>query len=106
MIAHLLTPEIANLIERNEWNSLKEIIAEWPSPDIADLLGYLNDKDSVILFRLLPKNISADVFAKLGNQEQKDLLDKIGNSELQNLIMNTSYDDRTDLSRQTMVKVL
>jgi Mg/Co/Ni transporter MgtE len=53
-IAQLLTPEIIDLIEKNDWNNLKHIISIWPSPDIADLLGYLDSKYSIILFRLLP----------------------------------------------------
>ena len=96
-IAHLLTPEITELIEQNDWINLKNLISDWPSPDIADLLGYLDSRDSVILFRLLPKNMASDVFAKLEISDQEDLLNRIGNSELENLILNTAYDDRTDL---------
>jgi magnesium transporter len=96
-IAQLLTPEIKDLIEQNDWTNLKNLISDWPSPDIADLLGYLDSKDSVILFRLLPKNTASDVFSKLGITEQEALLNKISNSELENLILNTAYDDRTDL---------
>ena len=96
-IAHLLTPEIRDLIEQNDWINLKNVISDWPSPDIADLLGYLDNKGSVILFRLLPKNMASDVFSKLDITEQEDLLNKISNAEVENLILNTAYDDRTDL---------
>jgi len=96
-IAQLLTPEITDLIEHNDWINLKNVISDWPAPDIADLLRYLDGKDSVILFRLLPKSIASDVFAKLGITEQEELINKIGNSELEKLILNTPYDDRTDL---------
>jgi magnesium transporter len=96
-IAHLLTPEIADLLNLHDWISLKVIISEWPPPDIADLMANLDSKDSVILFRLLPQKISSDVFTELTNPAQEKLLNSIGNSELQNLIMNIPYDDRTDL---------
>jgi magnesium transporter len=96
-IAHLLTPEITDLIEQRDWINLKNVISDWPSPDIADLLGYLDSKDSVILFRLLHKNTASDVFSKLGIAEQEDFLTKINNAEVENLILNTAYDDRTDL---------
>lgn len=96
-IAHLLTPEIRDLIEQNDWINLKNLISDWPSPDIADLLKYLDSKSSVILFRLLPKNLASDVFSKLEITEQEELLNKISNSEVENLILNTAYDDRTDL---------
>jgi magnesium transporter len=96
-IVQLLTPEIIDLIEHDDWINLKKVISDWPAPDIADLLGYLDGKDSVILFRLLPKSNASDVFAKLGIKEQEELLNKIGNSELENLILDTSYDDRTNL---------
>jgi hypothetical protein len=57
-IAQLLTPEIINLIEKNDWNNLKHIISVWPSPDIADLLGHLDSKDNIILLCLLPMGIT------------------------------------------------
>jgi magnesium transporter len=98
MIVNLLTPEIKDLIEKKDWINLKNSISDWPSPDIADLIGYLGVDESRILFRLLPKSSASDVFAKLDSVKQEELLNRIGNSEIRDLLINTSYDDRTDLS--------
>ncbi len=97
MIAHLLKPEILDLIETQNWLSLKEAISDWPAPDIADIFTYLDDKESVIMFRLLPKHTASDVFSELDHIKQEKLLSSIGNAELERLIINTAYDDRTDL---------
>ncbi len=97
MIAFLLKPEIIDLIESHDWASLKEAISDWPVPDIADIFAYLDAKESVIMFRLLPKQIASEVFSKLDHHKQEELVSGIGNAELESLIINTAYDDRTDL---------
>jgi len=97
MIAFLLKPEIIDLIETQDWANLKDAILDWPVPDIADIFAYLDERGSVILFRLLPRRIASDVLSKLDHKKRADLLVSIGNAELERLIVNTAYDDRTDL---------
>jgi magnesium transporter len=97
MIAFLLKPEIIDMIGNRNWVSLKEAISDWPVPDIADIFAYLDARESVIVFRLLPKNTASEVFTKLDHIKQEKLLSSIGNAELESLIINTAYDDRTDL---------
>jgi magnesium transporter len=97
MMANLLSPEITDLIKKQQWTDLKNIISDWPSPDIASILDLLDDQETVILYRLLPKKVASDVFSKLEPPQQELLVNQIRKSELERLIIDTSYDDRTEL---------
>lgn len=73
------------------------MLSDWPTPDIADLIENIEEKDSVILFRLLSKKTASDVFSELEPPSQEILVKSFGNAELKQLILDLSPDDRTEL---------
>ena len=62
MIAHLLKPELDELIQKKEWVTIKEVLDDVPAVDVAELLDDLNPEVAVVIFRLLKKSKAADVF--------------------------------------------
>jgi len=58
-------PEITKCIATQDWQSLKEILSEMSPPDLADLLETLDPSTSIIIFRLLHRDLAAKVFAEL-----------------------------------------
>jgi magnesium transporter len=97
MVSKLLQPEILELVRQNNWKDLKEVFKEWLEPDIADLLNSLDEKDSVIVFRLLPKNRASLVFSELEPGRQETIIRSIANQELKDLVLQLPPDDRTDI---------
>lgn len=97
MILKFLKPDIIELVENKNWKDLKDVLTEWPAPDIADLIENLDEKDSVILFRLLSKDLASEVFSELEPSIQENLVKSFGNTELKKLIIYLSPDDRTEL---------
>ena len=66
---------------------LKDILSEMPYPDIAEFIMELDDeldeeKLAVKVFRILPKDISADVFAYLDPDSQMLIVRSITDSEI------------------------
>jgi len=55
MLKELLKPDIQELLRAKEYAGLKAGISELESPEIADLLSFLPEKEQPILFRLLPR---------------------------------------------------
>jgi magnesium transporter len=53
MLKDLLKPEILELIEARRWTELRDTLADWPAPEIADLLLHLRKPDRVLFFRAL-----------------------------------------------------
>jgi len=96
VLKELLRPEINDLIQANNWRELKEVLSMWPAPDIADLIKDLENKEFFILFRLLSRELAAEVFSELDYDSQARLLDEIGDENVLKIVASLSPDDRTE----------
>lgn len=110
MFSKLILPDIEEHIKSKDWSALKEILSEFDAPDIAELLDNLEEKDAVIVFRLIHKEKVSDVFAELDPSLQEYLLRHIVGKDLEGLLEDLSPDDRTalfeDLPGQMTQKLL
>lgn len=97
MIGHLLKPELTGFIQRREFNQLREVLCEFPPPEIAEILGDLDAKDQAVLLRILPHQLAADVFEHLGVDDQEHLLLALGNEQVARILNEMDPDDRTAL---------
>jgi magnesium transporter len=97
MLKDLLLPEIKELIEAKNWRMLKEMLSDWPEPDIADLLESMEQSDMVILFRLLNKELAAEIFSEFEPEIQQLLIEQLGNEKIKQILTELSPDDRTEL---------
>lgn len=88
---------IEDLIDQQQWAELRELFSQYPIPDIADILMAAEPTDRVLLFRLLPRAISSDVFSYLDSEEQNEILKGLSHEETRNLLLNLRPDDRTVL---------
>jgi len=91
------TPEVQEKIARREWAELRGTLVTWPAPEIVDLLRDLNPADRLVVFRLLPRRLSGEVFSLMEGGEQNDLLTELNNDETRRLLAEMSPDDRTEL---------
>jgi magnesium transporter len=89
--------EVQNLILNRAWVDLRKELSEWPAPEVADLLREQEPPDRVIVFRVLPRGIAAEVFSHLEPQDQEGLLVELQDEETRHLLSNLSPDDRTHL---------
>jgi magnesium transporter len=97
MLKELLKPEIEEAISNKNWRVLKELISKWPPPDIADLLESLNDEERLILFRLLPTELAAQVFIELQREVQAHLVKNLSGEKMKEILLEVPPDDRTEL---------
>ncbi|HZK44398.1 MAG TPA: magnesium transporter [Syntrophomonadaceae bacterium] len=88
---------INQLIEEKKLSELRTLISVYPVPDIADFLMESEKPNRVILFRLLPRPLSSDVFAYLNKSDQNELLKALNDEETRNLLSYLRPDDRTNL---------
>ncbi|NLB88295.1 MAG: magnesium transporter [Syntrophomonadaceae bacterium] len=73
------------------------MIEIYPVPDIADFLMELEKPNRVLLFRLLPRPLSSEIFAYLKTDDQNELLKALNDEETRNLLTHLRPDDRTYL---------
>jgi magnesium transporter len=74
MVGTLLAPEIKTLIDARDFNGLRDLFKEWPPADVAEVILDLPEDEQVIIFRVLPATLAADVFEYIGIEEQQNLL--------------------------------
>jgi magnesium transporter len=97
MVGKLLAPEIKNLIDARDFGALRELFREWPSADVADVILDLPEDEQVIIFRVLPAALAADVFEYIGIEEQQKLLRAMAHEQVVAILNEMSPDDRTAL---------
>ncbi len=91
------TSVLQSLIENKRWGKLREELSAWPVADIGEFLFELAKSDQVIVFRLLPRDISSDVFTYLKKEQRNALLAALSDEETRSLLHNLEPDDRTNL---------
>ncbi len=97
MIGNLLKPELAELIRERNFNGLREILCEFPAPDIAEIFYDLEPGDEAVLLRLLPRDLAAEVFDYLPVEDQEKMLHALGSEQVAGILNDLPPDDRTRL---------
>src|SRR6184192_2836331 len=97
MVGKLLAPEIKSLIDARDFNGLRELFKEWPPADVAEVILDLPEDEQVIIFRILPSALAADVFEYLDVEAQQKLLRGMAHEQVVGILNEMSPDDRTAL---------
>ena len=97
MVGKLLAPEIKALIDARDFNGLRELFKEWPPADVSEVILDLPEDEQVIIFRILPAALAADVFEYLDVEAQQKLLHGMAHEQVVGILNEMSPDDRTAL---------
>lgn len=106
MLTQLLKPEIKSLIQEKQYSVLKEVLQEWPPADIAELIVELEESERVLIFRLLNRELAADVFEYLDVDTQLELIKSMGKEETAAILNEMDPDDRTALFEEIPAQAL
>src|SRR5438128_5555354 len=85
------------MIEARNFAALREIFREWPPADVAEVILDLPEEDEVIIFRVLPHTLAADVFEYLDIDAQQKLLRAMAHEQVVAILNEMAPDDRTAL---------
>jgi len=85
------------MIEARDFAALRELFREWPPADVAEVILDMPDDEQVIIFRVLPHDLAADVFEYLGIEEQHNLLHALAHEQVAAILNEMAPDDRTAL---------
>src|SRR5213592_3573621 len=97
MVGKILEPEIRSMIEARNFGALRELFHEWPPADVAEVILDMDEDDQVIIFRVLPHALAADVFEYLDFYAQQKLLRAMAHEQVVAILNEMSPDDRTAL---------
>jgi magnesium transporter len=85
------------MIEARDFSALREVFREWAPADVAEVILDLPENEQVIIFRVLPHDLAADVFEYIGIEEQQKLLRAMAHEQVVGILNEMSPDDRTAL---------
>src|SRR6478736_8547280 len=97
MVGKILEPEIRSMIEARDFTALREVFREWPPADVAEVILDMPEDEQVIIFRVLPAALAADVFEYIGIEEQQKLLRAMAHEQVIGILNEMAPDDRTAL---------
>jgi magnesium transporter len=92
-----ITDNIRELIEDREWKILKNYLNDLGAVQITELIEELDDDEEILLFRLLNRQLSKEVFQLLSFSKQEQIVEGLAKNtrKLTNLINDIEPDDRT-----------
>ena len=94
------------LLENNRRIELRGALLMLNVVDIAQFMQELDGEKLLMLFRLLPKDVSAEVFAYMEPEQQEQLIGLIGDSEIRALIDGMFLDDAVDALEELPASVV
>ncbi len=97
---------LQELLESRQYTKLRQTISEMNTTDIAAAMGEMEEEDSLKMFRILPKDMAADVFADLELDNQQYIIRSLSDREASSIIDNLMADDATDLLEEMPANVV
>ncbi len=100
-----LIKKIEDLIERKRYTELRDLLLPMEAADIAKLCAELDERVPLV-FRLLPKELAAEVFVELDSDEQELLIQSFSNTELKEVLDELYLDDTVDIVEEMPANVV
>ena len=97
---------IIKLFEKKEYKAIKSIFDTMNPVDTATLLPEFDEKEMVLLFRLIPKENAAMVFTYLEADSQQVLLEAFTDKELKHIMDEMFIDDAVDVIEEMPANVV
>ena len=97
---------IIKLFEKKEYKAIKSIFDTMNPVDTATLLPEFEEKEMVLLFRLIPKENAAMVFTYLEVDSQQVLLEAFTDKELKHIMDEMFIDDTVDVIEEMPANVV
>ncbi len=101
-----LSQTIETLLERKQYNSIRDILVTVNPADIAVIFEDQPADKLMRLFRLLPKDIAADVFVEMDTDLQQELINGFSDKELSEILNEMYDDDAADLVEEMPANVV
>jgi len=100
-----LLDTVKALLERKQYADLRDLLLPLEAADIASLFDDMDERVPV-LFRLLPKELAAEVFVELESDHQELLIQGFSNAELKEVLDELYLDDTVDIIEEMPANVV
>ena len=98
--------ELMELLDTMQLRLLKEKLIEMNEVDIAAFIEELDSEKTVVVYRMLPKELASDVFACLPVEKQEHIINSITDYELSAIVNDLFVDDAVDMLEELPANVV
>lgn len=98
--------KILRLLEEKKLGELREELQRINPADLAILLEDLDEKERLLVYRLLPKELAADTFSFMDSDMQEGLINGFTDRELREVLDQTFVDDTVDMIEEMPANVI
>lgn len=97
---------ITRLIQNKKFALLKSILLELNPFDIAEIFNEMPKEQISTLFRLLSKELAAEIFVEMDSKQQEDLIQACSDNELKAMMDKLYVDDTVDIIEEMPATVV
>ncbi len=98
--------QLLELLEVKNYREMKQLLSEMAEADVAEFLDELNADNAMRVFRLLQKQMAADVFSYSRPETQEQIISSISDEEIKNIIEELSVDDAVDMLEELPASIV
>jgi len=98
--------DLTTMLKERRLHEARERLSEMQEVDLAELLSELDDEQLSIAFRILPKELAADVFSYLESDTQQELIQALSDKEVHFIVENLFLDDTVDMIEEMPANVV
>lgn len=92
-----LEEQFKELIKNKQLKEAKALIENLNEVDVAFLIDELDPTTGTVVFRMLPKDIAADVFANFDSEQQQAIIRSSTDAEIKTIMDELYFDDKVDM---------
>ena len=97
---------VIELLEQKKYHELKSMLADMNEADIASVLMELPQETLPLVYRILPKELAADVFVNMESDAQEFLIKAFSDTELREVLDELYVDDAVDIIEEMPANVV
>ncbi|MBE6971204.1 MAG: magnesium transporter [Ruminococcaceae bacterium] len=98
--------QVEELLSSKQYAKLRDMLLPLEPADIALLLEEADEEYMPLLYRLLPKELAAEVFVELESDSQEMLINGFSNAELKEVLDELYLDDAVDIIEEMPASVV
>lgn len=98
--------ELMELLENRQFRLLREKLSQMNEVDIASFIEELDSECTVVVYRMLSKELASEVFACLTVEKQEHIINSITDHELSAIVNDLFVDDAVDMLEELPANVV
>lgn len=97
---------ILDLLKEKQYQKLKILLSEMNEADIAAILTEIPEETLPLIYRILPKELAAEVFVNMDSDAQEILIKAFSDTELREVLDELYVDDAVDIIEEMPASVV